>query len=90
MLQIPVTHGRGADHERAVGYSLSDGSEFLGVSQDFCAAHRGTRLAKGAFERIYHPQVRASEVTDRAGRRSDVERISRRNQDDTQAVEFAR
>ena len=90
MLQIAMTNGRGADYERAVGHSVSDGCVFLGAGQNRSAAHGGTRLAKGALERIHHPQVRAPEVTHRARGCADVERISRRNENDAQAVEFAR
>src|ERR1700739_2481510 len=89
MLQVTVTNGRGADYERAVGHSIGDGRVFLGVSQDLSAAHGGARLAKGAFERIHHSQVRAPEVAHRAGSRADVQRISRRNENHAQAVEFA-
>jgi len=85
-----VTNGRGADYERAVGHSIRDGCVFLGLSQNLSAAHGGTRLAKGALERIHYSQVRAPEVAHRPGSRSDVERISRRNENDAQAVEFAR
>ncbi len=90
MLQIAMTNGGGADYERAVGHSVRDGSVFLGAGQNRSAAHGGTRLAKGAFERIHHSQVRAPEVAHRAGGRADVERISRRNENDAQAIEFTR
>ena len=90
MLQVAVTNSGGADYERAVGHSVRDGSVFLRAGQNRSATHRGTRLAKGAFKRIHHSQVRASKVAHRAGSRSDVERISRRNENDAQAIEFAR
>ena len=90
MLQIAMANGSGADHERAVGHSVRDRIIFLGASQNRSAAHGGTRLAKGAFERIDDPQVRAPEVAHRAGRRANVERITRRNEYDAQTVEFMR
>lgn len=90
MLQVAVTNGRSADYERAVGNRFRDGSVFLGIGQHLRPTHRGTRLAKGAFERIHHPQVRAPEVAHRASSRPNIERISRRNEDDAQAIEFAR
>src|SRR5579864_339566 len=89
MLQVAMTNGRGADYKRAVGHSVRDGCIFLRARQNRSAAHGGTRFAKGAFERIHHSQVRAPEVAHRPGSRSDVERISRRNQHDAQAAEFA-
>jgi hypothetical protein len=54
MLQVAMTNGGGTDDEGAVGHSLGNGTEFLGVRQNLSAAHRGTRLAKGALERIHH------------------------------------
>jgi hypothetical protein len=90
MLQIAVTHCRGSDYERAVGYSIRDGSVFLGVGQNRSATHRGTRLTKGALERVDDPQVRAPEIAHGAGGRANVERISCRNENDAQAIEFAR
>jgi hypothetical protein len=89
MLQIAMTHSRGAHHERAFGHSVRDGSEFLGAGQNRSATHGGARLAKGALKRIYHSQVRAPEVAHGAGCRANVERISRRNKNDAQAIEFA-
>src|SRR5580692_7038330 len=90
MLQVAVTNGSGSDHERAVGHSVRDRIIFLGASQNRSAAHGGTRLAKGAFERIYDSQVRAPEVAHRAGSRANVERITRRNEYYAQTVEFTR
>jgi hypothetical protein len=90
VLQVAVTNGRGADYERAVGHSVSDGSVFLGAGENRSAAHGGTRLAKGAFKWIYDSQVRTAEVAHRAGSRPDIERISCRNENDAQAVEFTR
>jgi hypothetical protein len=85
-----MTNSRGAYHERAVGHSVGDGSVLLGGGQNRSAAHGGARLAKSALERIYHTQVRAPEVAHRAGGCADVEGISRRNENDAQAVEFTR
>jgi hypothetical protein len=90
MLQIAMTHSGGAHHERAFGHSVPDGSEFLGTGQNRSATHGGARLAKGALERVDNPQVRAPEIAHGAGGRANVERISRRNENDAQAIEFAR
>ena len=90
MLQIAMTNGRGTDYERAVGHSLRDGRVFFGAGQNLGAAYGRTRLAKGVFKRIHDPQVRAPKVTHRASCRADVERISRRNENDAQAIKFAR
>ena len=90
MLQIAMANSSGADYERAVGHSVRDGCIFLRSGQKISAAHGGARLAKGAFERIDDSQVRAPEVAHRAGSRANVERITRRNEYDAQAVEFTR
>ena len=90
MLQVAMSNRGGADDKRAVGHRIRNGRVFLCAGQDRSAAHGGTRLAKGAFKRIYNPQVRAAEIAHRAGCRADVERIARRNEHDAQAIEFAR
>ena len=72
MLQIAMANGSGADHERAVGHGVRDGCIFLRAGQNLRAAHGGTRLTKGAFERIHNPQVRTPEVAHRPGSRPDV------------------
>ena len=90
MLQVAMTDGGGAHHERAVSDGVGNGSVFLGVPQNLSATYCRTRVAKGAIKRIHNPQVRAPEVAHGAGGRANVERISRRNEDDAQAIEFAR
>jgi hypothetical protein len=89
MLQVAGANSGGADYESAVRDSFGHAGKNLGTREDLGRPDGGTRLAKRGIVRIHDAQVRAAEIAHRARRRSNIERIARRNENDAEPVEFA-
>ncbi len=88
VLQGAVTHGRGADDERAIGHGFGDGGEFFRRGEDLGGADGRAGVAKGRGEGIDHAQASETEIAHGARGGANVERVARGYQNDAQAVGF--
>jgi hypothetical protein len=87
---IPASDRRGSDDQTAIRYSCGHFFVFLGAGEQLRGTHSRPRLPKPNFVRIHDPQAQESEVAHGTSCRSQVERIARGDQDDTQVIEFCR
>jgi hypothetical protein len=87
-LQTALTNGRRSDHEGAIFDSSSNIGEFPGILQQNCPSHGRTSLTKGKTVRVDQAKIAHPEVTHRARRRTNIQRIARAYEHDNQLVEF--
>ncbi len=89
MLQLPVTHRRGPNYQRAIRYRIGHAPVFFSACQQRGSAHGGARLAKSHIIRIDHAQMEKAKVAHGTGRRAYIERVARRHQHHAQMLEFS-
>jgi len=77
-------------NEHAGRDSLREGSGFARVLENFGGAHRGASLAPVGLIGRNHGEVPETEVGHRPGRRPDIERIARRDQNHVEPVALVR
>src|ERR1700691_1583169 len=78
----------GADDERAVGDGLGNGGVLFGGGEDGLGVDGGAGFAECDVVGMDHAEVERSEVGHRAGRCSDVERVTAGDEDDAETVQF--
>ncbi len=86
MLRLSMADGGGADDERAVRDGFGDGSENLGLCQDRGCSNGRTSLVKCRIVWMHQPQLTESEVAHGTRGGPDVERVSRRYENNGEAV----
>src|ERR1051325_6061889 len=89
MLHFAISHGAGADYQRAVCYGFGDCAELLCRREHMSRTHGGSRLAKCRFVGFHHAQVLETEIAHRACRSSNIQRVPRPHQDHLETLEFA-
>ena len=87
---VPASDRRGSDDQTAIRYSCSHFFVFLGAGEQLRGTHGRPRLPKRNFVGIHDPQAQESEVAHGTSCCSQVKRIARGDQDDTQVIEFCR
>ena len=79
---------RCADYETAISDGIGKTIELLGICEHLGGwANGGARLAKGQLERMDYTQMKCAEVAHGARGGAEVERVTRPNQNDAQAIE---
>ena len=86
VLQLAVAYAGGADDEAAIGHGVGEGGEFLGFLEQGRGADGGAGFAEGDVVGGDDAEAREAEVGHGAGGGADVERVARRDEDDTQIV----
>ena len=88
-MQCPMADGGGSHDERAIRDRFGDGLELFGTFKQRGGTHGGTRLPERGLIRIHDSQMTSAEIAHRARSRADIERITRRHQDDAEAIELS-
>src|SRR5205823_4859928 len=90
--RIPPAEGVRAHKERKPSNTLLHELESSALRDQWCRAHRRTRIAKRQFVGIHHTQMQKAKIAHRAGRGADVQRIPRVHQHHAQpfVVAFSR
>lgn len=88
VLQFAIVDRRGADDERTVRNRIRDGPVLLRIFQQRRRTNRRPRFAKRNLVGVDYTQMQETKIAHRASGRTQVERISRGDQNNTQAVEF--
>ena len=86
VLQLTLADRGRSDDQCAVVNGSGDGFEFFGPGEQRLGTHRGTCLAKSQLIRVHDPKMEEAEVAHGAGSSADVERVSRCDKNDAQAV----
>lgn len=90
MTNIAASDRRGSDDQIAIRYSCTHFFVFLGAGQQLRGTHGRPCLPKRNFVGVHDPETQESEVAHGTSCCSQVNRIARGDQDDTQVVEFCR
>jgi len=80
MLQLAIVGSGSPDDQRAIGHCIGDVFERFRPLKNWRSADRGSCFPKSKLVRIDHAQIANSKVTHRARGRTDIQRISRRDQ----------
>ncbi len=88
LAEFAIADGGGADDEGAIGDGFGDGRIFAGVSHELRGADGGFGFAPGGFVGSDEAEVGRAEITDGAGRGSDVEGIAGGDEDDAEIFEM--
>ena len=88
VLQLTKAYGCGPYNESAIFDGFSKRLKLLGFGKQGRSADRGARLAKSEFVGVHDTKVEEAKVAHRAGGGTDVERIARGNEHDSQAIGF--
>jgi molybdate transport system permease protein len=88
VLHLAIADSRGADHQRAIRDRIRNRLVLLRMFQQARGTHRRSRLPKRNLVGVHHSQVQKAEIAHRASRRAEVERVSRGDKHNPQAVGF--
>ncbi len=79
-VEVAMACRRGSHNERAIGYRRRNVVEDLSLLQNLMRANCGAGFLKGDVIRIDQPEMGVTEIAHRARGGADVERITRRNE----------
>jgi len=88
VLHLTLADGGGSDDECAILDGFGEGLELFGAGEQRRGANRGARLAKSQLVGVYYAKMEETEVAHSAGGGADIERITRADEDDAQAIGF--
>jgi len=88
VLHLTLADGGGSDDECAILDGFGEGLELFGAGEQRRGANRGARLAKSQLVGVYYAKMEETEVAHGAGGGTDIERITRADEDDAQAIGF--
>ena len=88
VLQLTKADSGGSHNKSAVFDGFGDRLELFGFGEQRRGANGRTRLAKSEFVGVHHAEMKKAEVAHGASGGTDVERITRGDQNDPQAVGF--
>ena len=84
-----MADGCGADDERLIRDGLVDGCESLSAREHRRGADGRTSLFEGRRVGIHHSEMVETKIAHGPGSRADIERVTGRNQNDTQAIRLS-
>lgn len=90
LVGLAMGQGSGAEDERAVADGFGESRGLICALEQFCGSHCGFCFAPVRFIRGDNGEVREAEVGHGTSHCADVERVARRDEDDSDAIALLR